>query len=363
MSCAGLRIGLVGPLSPPAGGMANQTRQLADLLGADGVTVTVVQVNAPYRPTWIGAVPVLRALFRLLPYLRALWQTAGRVDLFHVMANSGWSWHLFAAPAVWVAHWRGVPVVVNYHGGEAEAFLQCAGGLVRFTLRRASVLTVPSSFLQQVFLRFGISARVVPNTIDLSRFPPRGPVCGTVPHLMVARNLEPLYDIGSAIRAFGYVRVRFPGARLSIAGTGSEAQVLRQLVLALGLADVVEFTGRLEIDAMAALYRNANLLLNTSLADNMPVSLLEAWSSGVPVVSTNVGGIPHLAQDGVNASLVPPSDPVAMAQACMLLLSNEVTWTQRAQAGLQEVKRYTWCCVQPVLADVYRRALQQARSV
>ena len=51
-----------------------------------------------------------------------LWKTAGRVDVFHIMANSGWSWHLFAMPAVWIAKARNVPAVVNYRGGEAEQF-------------------------------------------------------------------------------------------------------------------------------------------------------------------------------------------------------------------------------------------------
>jgi hypothetical protein len=116
MGLAGLHVGLVGPLPPPAGGMANQTRQLAELLRSAQADVSLVQSNAPYRPAWAGRVPVLRALFRLVPYLLRLWRAAGRSDVLHVMANSGWSWHLFAAPAIWVARWRQVPVVVNYRG-------------------------------------------------------------------------------------------------------------------------------------------------------------------------------------------------------------------------------------------------------
>jgi glycosyltransferase involved in cell wall biosynthesis len=360
MNCKGLRIGLVGPLAPPAGGMANQTRQLADLLAAEGAAMTVVQVNAPYWPAWVVGLPVLRALCRLLPYLRTLWRTAGQVDLFHVMANSGWSWHLFAAPAVWIAHWRGVPVVVNYRGGEAEEFLQQSAPVVRYTLRRASALVVPSGFLRDVFARFGIQAQIVPNIINLSMYQPHAGKLSAVPHLVVARNLEPLYSIGTAIQAFRIISACFPGARLSITGTGPEANALAQLVDELGLTNYAVFTGQLDREAMADLYRSADLLLNPSLADNMPNSLLEAWASGVPVVSTRVGGIPYLAQDGVTASLVPPSDPIAMAQASVLLLCNQTVWQQRVQAGLQEVKRYTWSCVQPLLTDVYRLALQQA---
>jgi glycosyltransferase involved in cell wall biosynthesis len=328
-------------------------------LTAAGVFVSIVQVNRPYRPAWVGRIPLLRSMFRLIPYLVALWRVAGRVDVMHVMANSGWSWHLFATPAVWIAHWRGLPVVVNYRGGEAADFLQKSAEVVRMTMRRASALVVPSGFLVDVFARFAMKAEIVPNIVDLSRFRPRDAARADVPLLLVARNLEPLYDNLTAIRAFQLVLLQFPAARLAIAGSGPQEQELHAFVHAQNLQESVQFTGRLERDEMAALYRSADVLLNPSLADNMPNSLLEAWASGLPVVSTNVGGIPHLAEDGVTASLVPPRDPAAMAQACLAVLSDETTWQQRARAGLKEAQRYTWPSVRPLLLDVYRRALQQ----
>ena len=86
-----VRIGLVGPLPPPNGGMAMQTLQLERLLGEEGVTVELLQTNAPYKPAFIGTIRGLRAVFRLLPYLWRVWRLAGRVDVIHLMANSGWS--------------------------------------------------------------------------------------------------------------------------------------------------------------------------------------------------------------------------------------------------------------------------------
>jgi glycosyltransferase involved in cell wall biosynthesis len=74
-----------------------------------------------------------------------------------------------------------------------------------------------------------------------------------------------------------------------------------------------------------------------------------------------VGGIPYLAQDGVTASLVPPADPTAMAQACLVLLADDAIWRARAQAGLEEAKRYTWARVQPVLIEAYRRAVERSK--
>ena len=151
-----MHIGLVGPLPPPSGGMANQTRQLVRLLQSEGLDVELVQTNAPYKPLWVGRLRGIRALFRLLPYLWQLWRTAGRVDLLHVMANSGWSWHLFAAPAIWVGWLRRTPVVLNYRGGEADEFFQKSFRWVRPSLARVAAVVVPSGFLAGVFRRRGI---------------------------------------------------------------------------------------------------------------------------------------------------------------------------------------------------------------
>ena len=358
MAFAGIRVGLVGPLPPPAGGMANQTRQLAELLRSAQAQVTLVQTNAPYRPLWAGRVPGVRAAFRLLPYLWALWRAAGRSDVLHIMANSGWSWHLFAAPAIWIARMRGVPVVVNYRGGEAAQFLQGAQAVVRTSMAATAGLLVPSAFLQEVFARFGMQAAIVPNIIDLARFHPRGGKLAQSAHLVVARNLEPLYDNTTAIRAFQAVQAQWPQARLTIAGSGPQEAALHQLVADLGLQASVRFTGRLGRDAMAALYREADIMLNPSLADNMPNSVLESMASGVPVVSTDVGGVPYMVQDGVTALLVPPAKPEAMAAACLRLLGDAELWARLQQAGLAEVQRYTWGQVAPLLAAHYRQAIQ-----
>jgi len=215
-----VRIALIGPLPPPSGGMANQTRQLSELLRGEGLSVEGVQTNAPYRPHWIGGIRGLRALFRLLPYLWRVWRAAGRVELLHIMANSGWSWHLFAAPAIWIGRLRGKAVLVNYRGGEAASFLERSPFIISISLHLAHLLVVPSLFLQQVFAKHGYTGRIVPNIIDLERFSPRPAAAdNSKPHIIVARNLEIIYDNATALRAFAIVRRTLPGARrLWVAG-------------------------------------------------------------------------------------------------------------------------------------------------
>jgi glycosyltransferase involved in cell wall biosynthesis len=357
-SLAGLHIGVVGPLPPPAGGMAMQTQQLSELLRGARATVTLVQTNAPYRPAWVAGWPGVRALFRLLPYLLALWRLAGRSDVMHVMANSGWSWHLFAAPAVWIARLRRTPIVVNYRGGEAATFLQRSARSVRVTMRRASALIVPSGFLQEVFKRHDLPATIVPNVVDLARFRPGPPALA--PQIIVARNLEPLYDNATALRAFAQVLAQQPTARLLVAGTGPQEQELRSLAAGLGVAGQVEFAGRLDRDTMAARLRESAVALNPSLVDNMPNSVLEALASGVPVVSTAVGGVPYMVEHERTALLVPPGDAAAMAQALLRVLGDAACAQALRQAGLQAVQAYTWAQVQPRLAATYLAAAGRA---
>jgi glycosyltransferase involved in cell wall biosynthesis len=360
---AGLRIGLVGPLPPPAGGMAMQTRQLAERLHTESAQVEIVQTNRAYRPAAAGRVPIARAMFRLLPYLLALWRAAGRADLVHVMANSGWSWHLFAVPAIWIGWLRGRPVVVNFRGGEAASFLSHSGWLVRFTMRRCARLVVPSGFLDAVFTRHGMRASVVPNVVDTGRFsPPSGPAQGNVPQLLVARNLEAIYGNDTALRAFALVRERHPAARLVVAGSGPLLSALQALADELGVADAVRFTGRVDREEMADLLRRSAVAVNPSHVDNMPNSVLEALAAGVPVVSTDVGGVPYIVRDGQTALLVPARDERAMAAAIVRLLDDPRLAAALSAAGQVEAERYTWSRVAPQWAAVYREAVGHRKA-
>ena len=357
-AAAGLpRLCVVGPLPPPAGGMANQCEQLVRLLRQDGVEVDVVRSNAPYRPAWVAGLPFLRAGFRLLPYLWALWRAAGRAQVFHLFANSGWAWHLLSAPVLFIARLRGAAVIVNYRGGNADPFFARAPGRVLRNLGAAALRVTPSRYLLGVFGRYGLDAQVIPNVVDLSRFTPvPRRDFGDAPQLVIARNLEAIYDIATAIRALAQVRLRFSAAALTVAGTGPELPRLQALALSLGLGEAVHFAGRIDNADMPRLYAHADCVLNSSTVDNMPISLLEAFASGLPVVSTNAGGIPDMLEHGVCGLLVEVGDADAMAQAACRVLEDRALALRLAQAGLVEAQKYAWSRVGTLWLDAYRRA-------
>ena len=349
-----MRLGLVGPLPPPNGGMAMQTLQLARLLGEEGIDVDLVQTNAPYRPKAAGKIKGLRAIVRLLPYLWQIWRLAGRTDAIHLMANSGWSWQLFAAPVIWMGWLRKTPVIVNYRGGEAREYLATSAKWVKPSMARASRLVVPSGFLQQVFSDVNLSSTVIPNIIDLELFHPAPqPPSDTVFTLVVTRNLEPIYGLATAVRAIALVREEVPQIQLKIAGSGPQGAELERLVASLGLEDEVFFLGRLDRTEIVELYHSANAMLNPTRVDNMPNSLLEALACGLPVISTNVGGVPYIVEDEQTALLVAPDNEQEMAQAIVRLFEDADLRRQLSERGRREVAQYAWAEVWPRWRAVY----------
>ncbi len=363
MTITNFRIGLVGPLPPPFGGMANQTRQLAQLLQDEGATVKLIQVNPAYRPQWVSRFKGLRAIFRLINYTTQLWQAANHVQLFHVMANSGWSWHLFATPVIWIGKIKGVPVIINYRGGEAGAFFDKSFFWVKPSLDRTSEIIVPSGFLEAVFKKRGYTTRIVPNIIDLSRFSPKENSIQSlqqkaVINILAARNLEPIYDNATVLRAFKIVKEKFSAAHLTIAGSGHEEEYLKKLAKELAIDNSVTFTGRVDNKDMPALCQSADIMVNGSLVDNMPISLLEALACGVPVVSTDSGGIPHLVEHDKTALLVTAKDHTGMANALLRLINDGSKRNEIRENGLKSIEQFTWLNVKNRLLPIYQENIK-----
>ncbi len=359
-----LKVCVIGPIPPPAGGMANQTAELCRLLALEQAQVRLVATNAAYRPTFIGNVRGLRALFRLIPYLIQLRTALKHSDVAHLMANSGWSWHLYAVPAIWIAYWTNTPLVLNYRGGHAEHFFNTSWKWVAPSLQRTTACIVPSVFLSRVFSKRQIDTQVIPNTLNNDLFyPPKVPrafkqtsnnVRG--PIIVITRNLEQIYGIDLAINALPHLLKHYPGTRMIIAGTGPEEDSLRSLAKSLNIDAHVEFCGRLSRQEVAELYRDADLMLNPTRVDNSPNSIIEALACGLPVVSTRAGGIPDLVTHGQTAYLVEPESSLALADASIEVLASTNLQTTLRSQGLEASKRFQWARIKTDLAHVYKQA-------
>jgi len=346
------RIALVAPSLDILGGQGVQARTLAELLEGEGYDVTFVPIN-PRFPAGLEGLRRLRyvrTVFNEALYLSGL-RRLRRCDVAHVFTASYWSFLLAAAPAILAGRHLGKRVVLNYHSGEADDHLARWGMLVHPWLRAAHEIVVPSEYLRAVFARHGYRVRVVRNVLGLSRFTYRER-CPLSLRLLSTRNLESHYQVENTIEAFAMLRKRHPQATLTVAGYGSEEGRLRALARAL-CDGGVRFLGRVEPSGIPRLYESCDIYVNASVVDNQPLSLLEAFAAGLPVVSTPTGDIAAMVRGGEMGLLVPAKDPAAIASAVESLLDHPDRALLMARRARQAVEAYGWQQVRQAWAAVY----------
>ncbi len=343
--------------APPdwLGGQAVQASRLIDGLAQEpGFKAELL----PIHPRLPGALHRLheiryaRTVVYSIAYFALLLLRAPRFDVVHVFSASYLSFVITTAPAVLIAKLYRRPVLINYHSGEAEDHLRRWPRSTKLIFRMADRVIVPSMFLVQVFARFGIEAEAVSNTAPLERFSfrERRPLR---PSLLSSRNLESHYNVADTLRAFALIERRVPGARLIVAGDGSERARLRELASELDLKGV-EFVGPVPPDRMPELYECADIFVNASLIDNTPLSLIEAFACGLAVVSSNAGGIPHVVTGGVTGLLVPCGDHEALAANVIRLVEDQRLAAELIQSARIASQQYTWAAARGSWIKVYR---------
>jgi glycosyltransferase involved in cell wall biosynthesis len=296
----------------------------------------------------------IRTLITSLVYWVTLMRRVPELDVVHVFSPSYWAFLLGPVPAMLAGRFFGKAVILNYHSGEARDHLQRFGWHVLPLLRLADRIVVPSEYLVEVFAEFGLHAEAIHNFVDVEQIPFRRRDA-VRPALLSNRNLEAHYNVGAVLDAFQRVQAAVPSATLVVAGDGAERDALRERAATLGLRSV-SFMGPVPPDDMPALYDAADIFVNASLIDNMPLSILEAYAAGLPVVTSDAGGIPKIASHEQTALLVPDADPRAMAAAIQRLLTDPCLGQRLTAAGRELVmSTFSWGAVGPAWIRLYLR--------
>lgn len=351
-----LTVALVGEFAPPHAGMAVQAELLLERLPRVGVTLRRICTNQHFTGvlSWLNNARGMRGVLRLASFLVQCVRIPSS-DLVHVYSSSGLNFYLFTLPPVLLCRLLGKPVVINYHGGFAADFFEHRRGLLAWALKGNSSLVVPSGYLNDVFTRLGHEPVIIANIVNTDRFSyrRRDPLR---PNILSVRNFTEVYNVACAIRAFAAVQQDYPEATLTLAGDGPLRASLEQLVKELNLTGVT-FLGNIPNAEMNRAYDSADLFLNTSNIDNLPTCILEAFASGLPVVSTGVGGIPYLVEDGVTGLLAPADDDMALAAHLKTLFADPARATAMAEAGHNTLSRYDWETVCRDWVEHYRELL------
>jgi sugar transferase (PEP-CTERM/EpsH1 system associated) len=300
----------------------------------------------------------------------AFWKLARRLrpTILH-------TYNLAAMEYAFTATMAGVPVRVHAEHGRDTSDPQGLNPKHNFLRRRLAPFIdcyVPVSedlnrWLGQVVRIPAAKTLFIKNGVDTDKYQPgtRGTgapwldehfVIGTVARVSDIKNHRGLVDAFIRLRAL--LPEQAARLRLSIVGDGPLLPALRAQVAAAGLHDVVWLPGARS--DVARLVPEFSVFALPSLAEGTPVSLLEAMACGLPVVASNVGGIPEVVTEQVEGSLVPPQDVEALAQALARYAASSALASEHGRAGRARiVQQYSMAAMVSAYTGLYARLCRQ----
>jgi L-malate glycosyltransferase len=342
------------------GGQAVQADRLVRYLqNQPSLQVSFLPIN-PRLPgvlRKLQSIKYVRTLTTSILYCLNLLREVRKYDVIHIFSASYLSFLIAPTPAILVSKLYGKKIVLNYHSGEAEDHLRRWRRSTIPILNLVDEVVVPSQYLVRVFSTFGIDACAIFNVIDLEKFVFRERT-QLRPIFLSNRNLESHYGVDCLLRAFALIQQQVPDAVLNVVGDGSQREALEQLKSDLDLRQT-SFTGRIEHEEIYEQYSAADIYLNASKIDNQPLSIIEAFACGLPVVTTSAGGIPDMVTDGETGFVVPVEDHAALADRALKLLTEPALARTMAERARAECTRYTWDVVCEQWLHLYHSATKK----
>ena len=280
----------------------------------------------------------------------------GRIGLLHVHAASGssfWRKSCF----VCVAFLFRKPVLLHIHGGNFMSFYEDSYGpirrrMVRYILEHSTRVITLSPIWRGRLLTIAPRATIVniPNPVMVASGKPRKLRCRVVLFLGRISAEKGVFDL---IKAWKQVSAAV-GGWLVLAGDG-DLDTARSEIVRLGLSDSVELPGWISGVAKDELFARADVCVLPSYFEGMPMSLLEAFGSGIPCAASAVGGIPDIMSDGVEGRLIKPGDIQALADVLIQMLSDKEQYARMSQAALARFHSdFAANVVIPKLEKLYR---------
>lgn len=331
-----MKILLICNFKPGVGGISGQVEILQKKLRGEGCVAEIFSTKAS----------VLKRL-RMMPKLR---QKAKSFDVLHIHCCSGWGF-LPAVLGVTVGKQLGKRVVLTYHGGGGEAFFDKHPSLARKYLTQTDANIVLSGFLASIFEKHQLPYTIIPNIIEMddSQYKARSSI---QPHYISIRAHEDLYNIPCILRAFQQVQRRLPEAILLLVGGGSLHEDLKRQVKQMRLSNVT-FTGRVDNSEIVRYLDQADIMVSAPKVDNMPVSLIEAMNAGLLVISSKVGGVPYMIEDGVNGLLFESDNDQELAEKMIWAMEHQDLAHNMVVKAKQSIQQYQWTSVKDKLFAAY----------
>lgn len=200
---------------------------------------------------------------------------------------------------------------------------------------------------------------ILPNGVNIEDFRPhpRNYNSKMKKNLIFVGTLRPIKGVRYLIEAFKIISNKRHDVQLNIVGDGEERDILERLTVSYGLAESVNFIGGVSSNKIPEYLADADIFVLPSLSEGMPLVILEAMASGLPIIATGVGGLPDILQNGDNGFLVQPRSPGLIAEKILYLLENENVMREIAENNVTKVQQFSWRSVVERLERHYSHIL------
>ncbi len=239
------------------------------------------------------------------------------------------------------------------HGGDLPNRLKNNEFISSLIFNNSHINVSPSLYLKKEFERCNFKVDVIPNIIKIDKYPflKRNNI---KPKLLFVRAFHEIYNPEMALNVLKEVLKYFSEATLCMIGPikDNSHQNFLKLASQYNLIDKIEITGFLAKEEWHKKSKEFDIFINTSNFDNMPVSIIEAMALGLPIVSTNVGGIPYLIEDDIDGLLVDKKDVKAMANAVNLIVEGK--HQDLAINARKKVESFSWNSVRKKWLEILK---------
>ena len=264
----------------------------------------------------------------------------------------------YALICAYIAKFFTLPYIPILHGGNLPEKLKKKPILSNFLFANSYTNVAPSGYLQDAFEKEGYNVMYIPNTIEIKNyeFIKRSQVN---PKLLYVRAFSKPYNPMMALDVLQILLKKYPNSKLCMVGPDRDGTLdeIKKLCHERRLDNKVVFTGKLSKEEWWSLSKEYDIFINTTNVDNTPVSLIEAMALGLPVVTTNVGGIPYLVKDGIDALIVPPKDAKAMSKKIELLIEDQNITLQIINNGRKKAESFDWVNVKPLWLKLFKEGV------
>jgi glycosyltransferase involved in cell wall biosynthesis len=210
------------------------------------------------------------------------------------------------------------------HGGNLPIRLNKSKRLCNSIFNNSIINVAPSPYLKQYFNKNGYRTILIPNNIEVEKYVYKKREIIN-PSILFVRSFAKIYNPVMAIHVLYKLRKVYKDAKLCMVGPDKDGSLtyVKKITKKLNLEDYVEFTGVLDREEWHNKASNYDVFINTTNVDNTPVSVIEAMALGLPVVSTNVGGLSYLIDDEFDGLLVGKNDVEQMVLAIGSLIEGK----------------------------------------